>query len=1648
MVKFKQQGVLPSDKEAKPERRDVADVAAQLRRPVPNVPDPSYGERRVLQGEGDGEPFAWPHQRAQLVVDRRAEADRLLAERDRLLSTELRGAEDDLQLVKVLADIDRMVKFKQQGVMPSSDDKAKTPDQAQRDRQAEIDRLETELAAAEAALAERIQTARTIAAAAGEGFQAMPAADGYVLYRGSAPVAPLERFDQVRDQKGRIGLIIDPSAATLSDAGQAAVRDAARALRAEANAIPMIRWPLSEARIDLAELERAVTEMVRDAGPDARVSILKKAVNGTPVPGGQTVPVDPASRPAVPMLAHALEIFGSPVSMTPYNTSRDENGRRRIPAGDQEWFESTHEIDQQRILLVHPDADGQPVLPLRTPSGNGDLILVGRPDLAVPDAIRDWVRMVRGGLPEQSRPAVAWHGPGSLPRTPVPVTGQEHLHVLHERPKRDAVERAERQAQALRRPGMTTLVVMGAVDPANKTVQTIAGPIPVAEINTAVAALDGAVSVVFLDPRAFHPNIAAALAEGNAAEVIVPGAVVQFDGTTPAPAGKANWRQYSTVTGRRPVGRRLDQPPDSQPTPTPAQFSALKQRGEGVLSNSVDGDGIARSLLFVARDRVVQKLREAGYQTINRQAVRQFVAGRFATDFDRRPDHYLAFGIGPRLRDKIVRDLAERGNTDGVAGQIFFQVAAMAFELNLGVMNADGRIAEHGDPGHPSATLLLAGSSAGPAYLPVLPLTDPAIDGRLRDVVLPPSEEPIPTEQWPQLTIDPTVAPPTTDERPETTPAPEASTAATYFTALPDGVSVAEQQVNGRRVLILHTGAAPTVSPDRWPAGFATGGVSVYFDLGLSVLTAAEAMRNFRPAWARKLTAQFLGKPQAITDEQASEIATQILEGLSFTDEVARILGIEPSPVAMHFPSSWIVGGRPSRHRIPVDANGRHTFDSNADGFRYHPVTHREPPRTRQIPGGWTLDARESNVFTVTSEPAATYPAEGARPSPAEGKSGLIIVGRPGEVVPQEVLDHIERINTSALNAEVVMLGRPMSGREKDQLSTVRSALPGGWQALPVFNGWVVGRPGQAAPDLGPAADVAPMRGSKIIWVDPTGTTVNEAMFAAIELYGALPPAMRRKVMLQPVPGTKMSWALAAHMAKLIGQKQDDTSRGAALIMRAVEFGNPPPAGDERFVPRAWTDDGAISTLRQFADHYLIYPPDVDSAEPLPEGLTNPGDGWFDVDGLDLGVWSVDTTNPREVTIAHGITQAVPNWAPAPPPAAEDVRVKIVGPANQATQAALFRLIEKWRAGRPIDIAVNGDQRWGRRILENAAIAENIRNNPEIMKAIPGGLQVIPVPAGQVFAPAGPPPGDLAAAREMPTSEYGTLLWFSGDVPVGEIIAALPDSVRDWAVIHRGEDEALPASASEPDFPEPDFPAPPSAVALRSPDPDDPERGKTLIHEGKLATPLAAWESMPMRERRWPWKPLSPESGAAVEKIAHARGVDRIRSDVRWRAVHLARARALAEKRAGRTAPAPRPASTPFSALRLANLGERDHAFHRAAKTTISDLDRQRRQLDQFLKKAGVRTGPPPVAPAGAKDASAAQHANAAVMEAIRLRLSGDADGAAAVIEANRRELVKRNNVNWVRWLADLGRARPDWSAHVEALSNDVLRCLEPVGKR
>jgi hypothetical protein len=1516
---------------------------------VPEVPDPTAGERNVLNGGGDGALVINEAGRARVVLDRRAHLDRVVeelarlnavpaGERDAQAQSRIDLLQQQEKSLRRFQDIGSMDKPKhsapdgsrqqeseevpevpnptagERRVLTGSGDGALVISEAGRarvvlDRRAELERVEKRLADAEKALSERMRVARAIGEAAGAGFGAMPAAHGYVLYRGDAPIAPVAQFDQVRDRPGRSSIIVDPSVVGPSGMDLPATRGAAGALRAETGAIVVVRPPRPGSPIDLARLERDAAEILGDAGPGARVSIPVTAVNGIPSAGGQTVAVDAALRPVAQTHARTYHVFASPPPVPP------------VPYG--------------------------------------------------------------------------------LPRTPVPVPGQEGLHVLHGLAGQGAVQRADNLAQALRRPGMTTLVVTAAVDPDAGTVATAGGSVPLAEIDAMVAALAGPVSVVFTSPRAGHPSVAAALAQGHAIEVLVPGGPLAFDGTAVSLGANANWHQHSVVTGPRSLGPRLDQPPATLPTLTAAQLTALRAAGEAVPPAPVDGDGLFRSLLAVARDQIVAAMHRAGYQAVNTDMMRRFVAGWFATDFDSRPSHYLSFGITPERKIAVVRDLVQPGNTDGAAGHLAPLLAAMAFGLDLRVVNPDGstarygRVDDHGNAVAPPAKVAYAGSTAGPGYLPVLNSSDPAIGAA-------PAEQITPPEQWPDLTADPTVAPPRTDVPLVTVPTPDGSTAARYFTALPEGVSVAERLMNRRTVLILHNGSAPTVSDDAWPDGFATGGLSVYFDLGLTVSTARVAMGNLRPELAPKLTGQFLGTPRPVSGKEASAITTQVLGQVPGT-----------APVALHFPQKWITGpSTPSPYRIPVNRAGGHAFDSKADGFRYHPVNRPVPPRTRRIPGGWWFDLRESNVFSIQSQLAETYPLpDRTGDTVLPGTSGQVVIGRPGELVPQEVLDYVGRMTTPELNAEVVTLGRPLSERENAQLSTVRAALPDGWQASPVFNGWVLGTPGAPPPDLGPAASVPPLPGAKTIWIDPHGTNLREAVRAAMQLYGELPPAMQRRVVLQLVPGTKFGAPIYAALANRAGKARGGTGTGPVLIVPADDFtaDGRPRAEQRNFVPMAWTGKGAVSALPQFADHYRVYPQGVTPAEPAPQGTAYAGNGRFDLTGPDLAGWYVDATNPDELTITH----AGATWAPTPPRATADKRVKVIGSAGPATRAGLFELIDRWRDGRPLDIVVNGDRTGGWRLLENSAISEGLRQNPALQRAMPDGYQVIPLPAGQLIAPAGKLPDDLKAAQEMPVSPYATLLWLSGEVPVGAITAALPDSLRDRAVLHRGGDTALP----------------------------DPLRGQLVQHEGKRAPRAASWVPTLVRQREFPPKPLAEEFGRDREQLERIRAVDRNRLHARRQAVNLTRLRARAEKSTGKKTPVPGPVAAPFDALRLANLGERDAAELRAARADIRAVDVQLRQLNQFLTEEGLQTKPVPIQPAGARGGSSAQHANAAVMEAIRLRLGGDAAGASAVIEANRDVLVKENNTNWVRWLRDVQQARPEWTDDVNALSEDVLRC-------
>jgi hypothetical protein len=333
-----------------------AETPDRTEEPVPDVPNPTPGERMVLSGLGEGALIDRPAGRARLVLERRPR----------------------------------------------------------------LTRLENRLADAEAALAERTRIARAIRDAVSDDIQVTAAAHGYVLHRGSTPSVPTAQFDRVRDRPGRVSLIVDPSANGSSLIDASVANAALVALHNETGAVVVLRLPRPTASIDLAELESFATTALQGAGRGGRLMIRPDAANGEPSPDGQTVRVDAGLQRTTPMLTRWLLIFGEtpPGTRNPYGLNRAEDGRLQVPSTEEPWYVEETTKGARRVMWWYPEGATGPELPFGTDTGSGDLVLVGRPGTRVPDEVSALVRAIVDQMPEQSRPDVAWHGADSLPELP------------------------------------------------------------------------------------------------------------------------------------------------------------------------------------------------------------------------------------------------------------------------------------------------------------------------------------------------------------------------------------------------------------------------------------------------------------------------------------------------------------------------------------------------------------------------------------------------------------------------------------------------------------------------------------------------------------------------------------------------------------------------------------------------------------------------------------------------------------------------------------------------------------------------------------------------------------------------------------------------------------------------------------------------------------------------------------------------------------------------------------------------------------------------------------------------------------------------------------------------------------------------------
>jgi hypothetical protein len=312
--------------------------------------------------------------------------------------------------------------------------------------------------------------------------------------------------------------------------------------------------------------------------------------------------------------------------------------------------------------------------------------------------------------------------------------------------------------------------------------------------------------------------------------------------------------------------------------------------------------------------------------------------------------------------------------------------------------------------------------------------------------------------------------------------------------------------------------------------------------------------------------------------------------------------------------------------------------------------------------------------------------------------------------------------------------------------------------------------------------------------------------------------------------------------------------------------------------------------------------------------------------------------------------------------------VEITGLADQASLARLYDLLQALSPGRPLDVTLDG-QRGGLNALENAAIRQSL----------PPGYTAHRVPAGHVVAPAADElPDALGDVHGIAPELDAILIELTREVPVGQILASLPTSIRDRAVVH--------------------------------------------VH-GEPPLPLA-WVPAYLRDRQSSKRqvPASPDT-------------------VRRAAFKVAVIRAAVERMRTQPLTTPMPAVAPAvtgQAIQLANLGHAGTAADRLANEYEKAAELSQREL---LREAGIGFPPPPVRLGGGAEASTRHHANTAILQAVRLTLAGELGQARLEIQRNRTAFTGKEQADWLVRLREFASARPDHAQDLSELVKEVMTC-------
>ncbi|WP_279582032.1 hypothetical protein [Fodinicola feengrottensis] len=597
--------------------------------------------------------------------------------------------------------------------------------------------------------------------------------------------------------------------------------------------------------------------------------------------------------------------------------------------------------------------------------------------------------------------------------------------------------------------------------------------------------------------------------------------------------------------------------------------------------------------------------------------------------------------------------------------------------------------------------------------------------------------------------IHPTTRPvPSQDPKPASMRAAD-SAEAEYFGSMPQELST---HIDGK-VILLFRGPRPTQ-----PVKPRTSLTIVVDESVVKPELVAAAISQLRPEAQLGLRVEVGGDMQPVTPARANEIADQLL-----ADTDAAVL----------FPRTVLKAPPPlDASHVPVDTAGNPTFAPIASGFLFartdHPAPAAAPYGLKNGPEPGTFSSPNGLRWRATGDGEISVGRTLAPSGPAMDRPGTIVVGKPGNVLSAAERDEITRveklIRATGHPVRMLQVGRVTTAQEQAELKLLQDALPG-YTVVPASAGFAIA-PAGAVADPGVAGRLAP--NMRVLFVNPAGANLDQVTSQVVAAIAALPANMRKQIAIQPVSGLVGPWRAIQSVADRLG--------GTPIIMPRGQAAGLPPA-DANVVPMVWTKDGPIRTVTPAADHFRVYARGTTPLEPLPAGLVENLPGSYGIDLPGLENVSLDATKDVLRIYPRGTEPLVP-IGPKPPGL---VSVEITGPVDLAQ---LYDLLENLSAGQLLDVTLDGH--WG---------GLNAQENAAIKRSLPAGYTAHRVPAGHVISrDTDQLPDAIGDVLGLSPRPRATLIALAPGVPVGLILASLPSSIRDRAVIHRAGEPSLPVA--------------------------------------------------------------------------------------------------------------------------------------------------------------------------------------------------------------------------------------------------------------